>query len=129
MHIVTRAVALFLVAIFSVTPALAQEAHVVDQAAIDQALSEAIGEDDAHRETVLRLLRRAEVRGLAAELQLDLRRAEAAVATLEGEELARFASLARDVETQLVGGQSKITLSTTTIIIGLLVLILIIVAV
>lgn len=129
MHIVTRAVALFLVAIFSVTPALAQEAHVVDQAAIDQALSEAIGEDDAHRETVLRLLRRAEVRGLAAELQLDLRRAEAAVATLEGEELARFASLAGDVETQLAGGQSKITLSTTTIIIGLLVLILIIVAV
>jgi len=129
MHIVTRAVALFLVAIFSVTPALAQEAHVVDQAAIDRALSEAIGEDDAHRETVLRLLRRAEVRGLAAELQLDLRRAEAAVATLEGEELARFASLARDVETQLAGGQSKITLSTTTIIIGLLVLILIIVAV
>ena len=54
---------------------------------IDRALSEAIGEDDAHRETVLRLLRRAEVRGLAAELQLDLRRAEAAVATLEGEEL------------------------------------------
>ena len=129
MHIVTRAIALLLVAIFSVTPALGQEAHVVDQAVIDQALSQAMGEDDAHRETVRRLLRRAEVRGVAAKLQLDLRRAESALATLEGEELTRLAAVAEDVETELAGGQSKVTVSTTMIIIGLLVLILIIVAV
>ena len=128
MHIVTRAVALFLVAIFSVNPVLAQESHVVDQAAIDRALSEAMGEDDAYRESILRLLQRAEVRGLATELELDLRRVEAAVATLEGEELARLASVARGVETEIAGGQSTITVSTTLIIIGLLLLILIIVA-
>ena len=129
MHIGARALAVFLATVFLVTPALSQEVHVVDQAAMERAVSESMSEDDAHREAVLRLLRRGEVHRLAAKVRLDLRQAEAAVSTLEGEELARLASLAREAESQLAGGQSKVTVSTTMIIIGLLVLILIIVAV
>ena len=55
--------------------------------------------------------------------------ATGAVSTLQGEDLARVAAQARQVETALAGGQSKVVISTTMIIIALLVLILIIVAV
>jgi hypothetical protein len=124
---VGRVVALFLCVFLVVTPTMAQEAHVVNQAAIDAALNEHVSEDDARREAILRLLQREGVRAAAAKAHLDLKRAEAAVPTLEGEELAQLASMADEAEAGLAGGE-KITISTTTIIIALLVLILIIVA-
>jgi len=74
-------------------------------------------------------LGRSEVKGVAERAGIDLRRATGAVSTLQGEDLARVASQARQVETALAGGQSRIVVSTTLIIIALLVLILIIVAV
>jgi hypothetical protein len=83
----------------------------------------------ADREAVLRVLGNAEVKGIAERAGIDLRRATGAVSTLQGEDLARVASQARQAETALAGGQSKITVSTTMVIIALLVLILIIVAV
>jgi hypothetical protein len=61
-------------------------------------------------------------------LGLDLRRAQAATSTLEGQELGDLAAQARRVDNALAGGQSKITVSTTLIIVALLVLILLIVA-
>ena len=79
---------------------------MVDPEVMDDALAEHIGEDDADREAVFRLLQEPQVRALAAKLDVDLKGAEAG----------------------LSGGNSTITLSTTTIIIGLLILILIIVA-
>lgn len=122
-----RVMAMVVSMVLVVTPAIAQEAHVVDQTAIDQALSEHSAEDDAHRQAVLQLLQRQEVLALAGKIQVDLKRAEAAVQTLEGEELLQLASMAREAEAGLSGG-STITVSTTAIIIGLLILILIIVA-
>lgn len=122
-----RALVSFLSIVLVVPPAVAQEAHVVDQRALEAALSEHVSEDDSHRETVLRVLQREEVREVAAKAKVDLKRAEAAVQTLEGEELAQLAAMASDAETGLEGGNT-ITISTTTIIIALLILILIIVA-
>ena len=123
-----RVMALVVSMVLVVTPAMAQEAHVVDQTVIDRALSEHSAEDDAHRQAVLGLLQRQEVRALAAKVHVDLKRAEAAVQTLEGDELLELASMAREAEAGLSGGSSTITVSTTMIIIGLLILILIIVA-
>jgi hypothetical protein len=51
------------------------------------------------------------------------------VTTLSGQELAELAAQASQVEEALAGGQSRVTISTTLIIVALLVLILIIVAV
>ncbi len=125
----SRSLALILIGVLAVIPPLAaeQETHVADQAAIEKAISERSSEDDGNREAILELLRRPEVRELAGKVKVDLLHAETAVATLEGDELAELASLAREAESGLSGGDT-ITLSTTTIIIGLLVLILIIVA-
>ncbi|HSF19665.1 MAG TPA: hypothetical protein VLK65_29360 [Vicinamibacteria bacterium] len=122
-----KVVAWFVSIVLAVTPAIAQDSHVVDREAMEDALAEHIGDDEMQREAVLRLLQDSHVRELAGELGLDLKRAEAAVDTLEGEELVELAAMAGTAEAGLSGGES-ITLSTTTIIIALLVLILIIVA-
>lgn len=122
-----KVVALFVISVLVVIPAVAQQAHIADRTAIEKALSKRLSEDDANRESILQLLRCPEVRELAGKAKLNLQRAETAVASLEGDELAELASLAREAESGLAGGNT-ITISTTTIIIGLLVLILIIVA-
>jgi hypothetical protein len=111
------------------SPVAAQTSHAAPQSALDAALQQHARTVDADRETVRRLLERREVRDLADGMGLDLRRADAAVAALGAEELATLAAQARQAEAGLAGGQSSITISTTLIIIGLLVLILIIVAV
>ena len=86
-------------------PVSAQQ-HVADQIALDQVIAEVL-----------------EGAGL------DLKRAETAVASLDDAEVGIIAAQARAVNDVLVGGQSKVTISTTVIIIGLLVLILLIVAI
>ena len=111
------------------SPAQAQTTHTAPQSAIDAALQQHATAADVDRDTVRRLLARPEVRELAGGMGLDLRRASDAVGTLEGQDLADVAAQARQAESALAGGQSSVTISTTLIIIGLLVLILIIVAV
>jgi hypothetical protein len=83
---------------------------------------------EAERDRVLHLLRRSDVRTLAGDVGLDLRRAESAVSTLEGQELTQLATQAQRVEGALAGGQSNVTISTTMLIVGLLVLIVLILA-
>jgi ribosomal protein L12E/L44/L45/RPP1/RPP2 len=87
------------------------------------------GSAAADREAILRVLSRSEVKTVAEKAGIDLRRATSAVATLEGEDLARVAAQANQVDQALAGGQSRVVISTTLIIIALLVIILIIVAV
>jgi hypothetical protein len=72
------------------------------------------------------LLARNEVRQIAARAGLSLETAQAAVSTLQGQELQDLASQARQVNDDLAGGASTVTISTTTIIIVLLVIILIV---
>jgi hypothetical protein len=113
----------------AVPRAEAQEAHTASQAVLDTALQEHTAAADAERAAVLRVLERAEVRTVAERMGFDLRRAESAVATLDGQQLAQVAAQARQVDQALAGGATTIVITTTTIIIALLVLILIIVAV
>jgi len=110
-------------------PVSAQQRHVVDQATLDQVVADHVHQTADDREAILRVLEIEQVRKLAGEVGLDLKRAEAAVATLDNVELSVIAADARMVNDALVGGQSNVTISTTAIIIGLLVLILIIIAV
>lgn len=116
--------------LLSVGSAEAQQAG--DHTITDQELQSAVGaeveSEAADRAVVDRVLSRDEVRAVAEDAGLDVERAQDAVQLLEGEELARVASLAADAEDQLAGGQSTVTITTTTIIIVLLILILLIVA-
>jgi len=103
-------------------------AHVADQSALDAAIQQHTTSADQDRETVRRVLQRDEVAQVAGKMGIDIRHADAAVAAMTPAELARVAAQARQAEDGLAGGASTVTISTTTIIIGLLVLILLIVA-
>jgi hypothetical protein len=113
--------------LIGVSAAAAQAPHAAPPSAIDQALEQHAAALDDDRAVVQRVLERPDVRALAAKVGVDVRRAQSAVATLQGEQLAQLAGQARQAEQALAGGQGgSITLSYTLIIIGLLVLILLV---
>ena len=117
-----------LIVVTAVPRVSAQISHAAPQSAIDAALQQHVAAADADRAAVLRLLERAEIKAVASEAGLDLRKATSAVATLNAAELAQVAAQAQQVDQALAGGQSRIVISTTLLIIALLVLIVLIVA-
>ena len=106
----------------------AAAAHIADQSVLDAAVQEHARATDQDRETVRLFLQRADVRAIAGKYGIDVRRAESAVAAMDASDIANIAAQARAAEGPLAGGQGSVTISTTAIIIGLLVLILLIVA-
>ena len=128
MRILRSAISLLLCAALAGANLAAQQ-HVVDAAELQQLLDARADEEEALRAVVHRVLARPEIERVAQGLGVDLGRSVDAVSTLDGTELAQIAAQAHAVDTSLAGGQGTITVSTTMIIIGLLVLILIIVAV
>ena len=110
------------------TPQPAEQPHAASPAAISQALQERVADTDAQRERVRQLLQRPEIRELAGQIGLDLRQAESAVGALEGQQLVDAAAQAQRIDNALAGGQSRITISTTFLIIALLLLIVLILA-
>jgi hypothetical protein len=101
--------------------------HIAGQSVLDAAVQEHARATDRDRETVGLFLQRADVRAIAGKYGIDIRRAESAVAAMDASDVATIAARARAADGALAGGQS-VTISTTAIIIGLLVLILLIVA-
>lgn len=101
--------------------------HIAGQSVLDAAVQEHARATDRDRETVGWFLQRADVRAIAGKYGIDIRRAESAVAAMDASNVATIAAQARAADGALAGGQS-VTISTTAIIIGLLVLILLIVA-
>jgi len=118
-----------LLCVLMAIPRVAAQSHAAPTAAIDQALQQHVTAVDADRAVVQRLLARPDVQAIAADMGLDVRRAQTAVATLDGDQLSRLASQARQAEQELAGGQGSIRISTTLIIIALLVIILLVVAI
>src|SRR5690349_1241009 len=76
------------------------ESRLATQADLDSAVSKTLAQEDAARGTISALLQRDEVRTIAGSYGLDLRRAEAAVGTLTGDELQRLSVLAADAHAQ-----------------------------
>ncbi len=109
--------------------ALAGQQHIVAPSQVSATVADRVAAQDADRAAVRDALARPEVRNVAATMGVDLARLNAAVGTMNGADLDRAATAARQVNQQLVGGASTVVISTTTIIIALLVVILIVVAV
>jgi len=107
------------------TAVSAQQTHVINKSALDQAVQQRVSQEQADREAIRTFLQNPAVRGVAAKAGLPIDQAEAAVSTLQGDELRQAAGQARTVNTQLVGGDT-IVITTTTIIIILLLVILIV---
>ena len=109
--------------------ASAQTPHSASTAALDAAVAQRVQASQADRLAVERLLERADVKAVAQGAGIDIRAVSAAAAALDARQMAQVAEQARSIDQSLVGGQSKVTINTTLLIVGLLVLILIIVAV
>lgn len=122
-----RSLAVCLAVLF-MAPSVSAQNHVINKAALDQAVQQRVSQEQADREAIVSLLHRAEVREAAAIAGLSLDKAETAVSTLKGTDLTQLASQARQVQNNLAGGASTVVISTTTIIIVLLIVILVVVA-
>jgi hypothetical protein len=82
---------------------------------------------EADRSALRSFLMRPEVSRVAGAAGIDIARAQSAAATLSDEEIRRLAPRVKKAENALAGGESLV-ISSTVVIIGLLVLILILVA-
>lgn len=118
--------ALFLAAAPAAAQDAAQDAPPVTQEEMEAALGTRADEVRADRATVERVLADERVESVAREHGIDLDGVRQGAATLEGEELARVAREARDVEDRLALAQDSLTISTTMIIIGLLAIIVLV---
>jgi pyruvate/2-oxoglutarate dehydrogenase complex dihydrolipoamide acyltransferase (E2) component len=109
--------------------AFAGPQHIVSPGQVAATMVDRAAAQDADRTAVRDALARPEVRRVAETMGIDLTRLNDAVGTMNGADLERAATSARQVNQQLVGGASTVVISTTTIIIALLVVLLIVVAV
>ncbi len=105
--------------------AWAQQTHVINKSALDQAVRQRVGQDQADRDAIRTFLQNPQVKSVAAKAGLSVEKAEKAVSTLQGDELRQTAGQARAVNQDLAGG-ATVVITTTAIIIILLVVIIII---
>jgi hypothetical protein len=124
MQMCRRVLGFALVVTLTASTAFAQQTHVINPKALDQAVQQRVVQDQADREAIRTFLQNPAVRGVADKAGLSVDKAEAAVSTLQGDELRQAAGQARVVNAQLAGGDT-IVITTTTIIIILLIVILI----
>jgi hypothetical protein len=125
MQMCRRIVGIMLAVMLAAPSAWAQQTHVNDKAALDQAVQQRVSQERADRETLRAFLQNPQVRSVVAKAGLSVEKAESAVSTLQGDELARAATQARQANQDLAGG-ATVVITTTTIIIILLVVIIII---
>ena len=128
MHLVNKIAALLLIPVFLFSsPALAQQVHVVDAAAMNRAVADKAESERGQRDVIRRVLERDDARQLAASMGLNLADASAAVATLGAAELTPLAAQANAVEAAaLAGGASTMVISLTTLLLILIIVILIV---
>ena len=99
---------------------------LVSQTELNLAVSKSQAQDDASRGAITSLLRRSEVKDLASGYGLDLERAQAAVGTLQGDELKRVSALAASADAQLSGGAQHITISLVAALLIVIIIILVV---
>jgi hypothetical protein len=109
----------------ALTPDLAADGHVITGEEIQSRLDQKVHSAAADRQAIRDLLSRPEVRRIAGSAGLSLERANAAVATLSGPELARLATQARQADSAIVGGKT-VTMTWTMVIIIVVALVVLI---
>jgi hypothetical protein len=110
-------------AALTASPALGQE-RIVDRAAINSAITAAPAADETNRQLVLKALQQPSVRELADRLGVSPVEAERAVSTMSSAELKELAEPARAI-VEHTGGDRYITISLTTLLLGIIVLLLV----
>jgi hypothetical protein len=125
MQMFRRLLATTLAVMLCAPAAWAQQTHVINKSALDQAVQQRVSQDQADREALRSFLQDPAVKRVAAKAGLSTDRAAAAVATLQGDDLRQAADQARAVNQDLAGG-ATLVITTTTIIIVLLIILIIV---
>lgn len=125
MQMFRRILASTLAVMLCAPAAFAQQTHTINKSALDQAVQQRVSQDQADREALRGFLQDPAVKKVAAKAGLSVERAEAAVSTLQGDQLRQAADQARAVSQDLAGG-ATVVITTTTIIIILLVILIIV---
>jgi hypothetical protein len=125
MQMFRRILCATLAVMLSAPAAWAQQTHVINKSALEQAVQQRVSQDQADRDAIRSFLQNPQVKSVAAKAGLPIEKAEKAVSTLQGDELRQAAGQARAVNQDLAGG-ATVVITTTTIIIILLIVILII---
>lgn len=109
---------------FAATLALAAAFVFAQPASAQQGSLGTIDQGEEDRSTIMRFLERDEVGGAASTIGVDVDAVGRKVLTLSDADASRVASQVRDVEEEMAA--SNITITTTALIIGLLILIVLI---
>ena len=125
MQVFRRILATTLAVMLCAPAAWAQQTHIVNKSALDQAVQQRVSQDQADREALRTFLQNPAVKSVAAKAGVSVEQAQAAVSTLQGDNLRQAASQARAVNADLAGG-ATVVITTTTIIIVLLIILLIV---
>lgn len=99
--------------------------HIVTAAEIQSRFDQKIHSEASDRQAIRELLARPEVRRVAGNAGLDLKRADAAVGVLTGPELSRLATQARQANSEISGG-ATVTMTWTMVIIIVVALVVLI---
>ncbi|HEX5217277.1 MAG TPA: hypothetical protein VFV98_17575 [Vicinamibacterales bacterium] len=126
MRIRKRLIGMAIAATLCAAPAVAQERHITDTAAMQKAIAQHKAVDDNNREAVMTVLRRPDVKQLAERMGLSLQRAETALASLPSDKLAELAEPARAVSADLAGGDTKVVISLTALLLLLILIVLLV---
>ena len=130
MRIRTLCVTSILCSLLFASSAMAQQTHIAAPSTMRQAVADQATTDQQNRAAVVGVLHQPQVRDLAGRLGLNLTTAENAVSTLSSVELAKVATQARaihtDIDAQLAGGSNTVIISTTTLLLILIVIILLV---
>ena len=102
--------------------------HVLTREQIASAATQHVAAREADRRELSAALARGEVQAMLHSMGADPARVAAAAATIAGKDLEQAAATARQVNHELSGGTSTISISTNTVIIALLLIILLMVA-
>ena len=123
-HLIGMAIAATLFA--SPSFAQTQERHITDAAAMQRAIAQRQAVDESNREAVMTVLRRQDVKQLAERMGLSIERAETALASLPSDKLAELAEPARAVPADLAGGDQRIVISLTALLLILILVVLLV---
>jgi hypothetical protein len=122
-------VGLALMGLVVAAPSAAQEteASVLSSVEVTRLLSERSDAEAERRTALTEFLGKSDVRRIAASAGIDIRNVQSAAATLSDEEVRRIEPRLHDAEHALAGGDTLV-ISSTVVIIGLLILIIILVS-
>ena len=99
--------------------------RVTTQVDLDNAVTKTLTQETEARATITTLLGTDEARAMVKGMGIDIRTAQNAVGTLQGEDLRRASALAANANAELTGGAQSVTISLVALLLIIIIVILV----